>query len=113
MAHASTGVIGGFDCPAATPTPAARARPLLEARVGVIKITQPHPHTRARRGKSDPIDAEAAARKVLSGEATGAAKDTTGIVEPIRQLTVAREGAAKARSAALCHLGGRVGTAPP
>jgi transposase len=159
MAHASTGVIGGFDCHADTHTAvaldplgrrldtatfdatgdgyrqalgwlqsfgpviavgvestggygAALARHLLEARVRVIEINQPHPHTRARRGKSDPIDAEAAARKVLSGEATGAAKDTTGIVEAIRQLTVAREGAVKARSAALCQLGDLIVTAP-
>lgn len=47
------------------------------------------------------IDAEAAARKVLSGEATPAAKDTTGIVEAIRQLSVARNSAIKAREAAV------------
>ena len=63
-------------------------------------------------GKDDPIDAEAAARKVLSGEATAAAKDTTGIVESIRQLAVARDGAVKARSAALCQLGDLITTAP-
>ena len=57
-------------------------------------------------------DAEAAARKVLSGEAPGGAKDTTGIVEAIRHLTVARDGAIKARAAALCQLGDLVITAP-
>lgn len=66
----------------------------------------------ARRGKSDPIDAEAAARKVLSGEATAAAKDTTGIVEAIRQINIARDGAVKARSAALCQLRDLIVTAP-
>jgi len=40
------------------------------------------------------------------------AKDTTGIVESIRQLTVARDGAVKARSAALCQLGDLITTAP-
>jgi transposase len=78
----------------------------------VIEINQPHPHTRARRGKNDRIDAEAAARKVLSGEAAGAAKDSTGIIEAIRQLSVARDGAIKARSAALCQLGDLIVTAP-
>jgi transposase len=78
----------------------------------VIEINQPHPHTKARRGKSDTIDAEAAARKVLSGEATGAAKDTSGIVEAIRQLTVAMNGAIKARAAAPCQLGDLLVTAP-
>jgi hypothetical protein len=58
------------------------------------------------------LDAEAAARKVLSGEATGAPKNTQGIVEAIRQLTVAREGAMKARTAALCQLGDLLITAP-
>ena len=78
----------------------------------MIEINQPHPHLRSRRGKNDTIDAEAAARKVLSGEATAAATDTTGIVESIRQLSVARNGAVKARSAALCQLGDLLVTAP-
>lgn len=91
---------------------AALTRQLCAHGVRVIEINQPHAHTRARRGKNDPIDAEAAARKVLSGEATGVAKDTTGIVESIRQLTVARDGAVKSRSAALCQLGDLVTTAP-
>jgi transposase len=46
----------------------------------VVEVNQPHPHTRHRRGKSAAIDAEAAARKVLSGEATAIPKDTTGPV---------------------------------
>ena len=32
----------------------------------VLEVNQPHPHTRRRRGKSDPIDAELAARHVLA-----------------------------------------------
>jgi transposase len=91
---------------------AALARVLGDAGERVIEINQPHRHTRARRGKSDTIDAEAAARKVLSGEATGTAKDTQGIVESIRQLSVARDGAVKARKAALCQLGDLLITAP-
>lgn len=88
------------------------ARSLTDAGCRVIEINQPHPHTRARRGKNDSIDAEAAARKVLSGEATGAAKNTSGVVEAIRQLSVARDGAVKARAAALCQLGDLLITAP-
>ena len=68
---------------------AALTRFLVAQGCRVIEINQPHPHLRSRRGKNDAIDAEAAARKVLSGEATAAAKDTTGIVESIRQLSVA------------------------
>lgn len=64
-------------------------RYLRRHHVRVVEINQPRPHTPARRGRDDPIDAEAAARKVLSGEATAAPKDTTGSVESIRQLVVA------------------------
>lgn len=91
---------------------AALTRSLVERGCRVIEINQPHRHLRARRGKNDAIDAEAAARKVLSGEATAAAKDTSGIVESIRQLSVARHSAVKARSAALCQLGDLLVTAP-
>ncbi len=65
-----------------------------------MEVNQPHAHTRSRRGKSDAIDAEAAARKVLAGECVTIPKDTTGIVEAVRQLHVARAGAAQARTAA-------------
>ena len=91
---------------------AALARSLAGQGCGVIEVNQPHPHLRSRRGKNDTIDAEAAARKVLSGEATGAAKDTTGIVEAIRELSVTRSSAVKARAAALCQLGDLLVTAP-
>ncbi len=91
---------------------AALARSLSEQGCAVIEADQPHRHLRARRGKNDAIDAEAAARKVLSGEAAAAATDTTGVVEAIRQLSVARNSAVKARSAALCQLGGLLVTAP-
>ena len=91
---------------------AALARSLSERGCGVIEVNQPHAHLRSRRDKNDAIDAEAAARKVLSGEATAAAKDTTGVVESIRLLSVACNSAVKARSAALCQLGGLLVTAP-
>jgi len=80
--------------------------------VAVVEVNQPHAHTRRRRGKSDPLDAEAAARKVLAGEATAIPKHTGGIVESIRQLRVAREGAVKANTAALNQLYELVITAP-
>src|SRR4051794_9669467 len=82
----------------------------------VLEINQPHPHTRRRRGKSDPIDAELAARHVLAANRPVVAKDTSGIVEAIRQLRVARDGAVKARTAALNALNGLIitpgGSAP-
>ena len=84
---------------------AALTRSLVAKGCRVIEVNQPHPHLRSRRGHNDTIDAEAAARKVLSGEATAAATDTTGIVEAIRQLSVTRNSAVKARAAALCQIG--------
>ena len=78
----------------------------------VLEVNQPHPHTRRRRGKSEPIDAEMAARHLLAASRLVIAKDTTGIVESIRQLRVARDGAVKARSAALKALAGVIVTAP-
>ena len=78
----------------------------------VLEVSRPHPHTRRRRGKSDPIDAELAARHVLAANRPVVAKDTSGIVEAIRQLRVARDVAVKARSAALNVLGGLIVTAP-
>jgi transposase len=62
---------------------------LHTAGVVVIEVNRPHAHTRARRGKDDAIDAEAAARKVLAGECTALPKDTTGTVEAIRQIYLA------------------------
>ena len=80
--------------------------------VAVIEVNRTNPGTRRRRGKSDPIDAEAAARAVLSGEATATPKDRTGIVEAIRVLRVARSGAVKARTAALNQIKDLITTGP-
>src|SRR3954447_12607298 len=63
----------------------------------VLEVNQPHPHTRRRRGKSDPIDAELAARHVLAANRPVVAKDTSGIVEAIRQLTARKTKRARAK----------------
>jgi Transposase len=78
----------------------------------VIEVNQPHPHTRRRRGKTDAIDAEPAARHALARPTPVIPKQTTGIVESIRQLRVARESAVKSRSAAVLQLGDLILTAP-
>lgn len=78
----------------------------------VIEVNQPHPHTRRRRGKTDAIDAELAARHVLAHPTPVIPKQTTGVVESIRQLRVARESAVKSRSAAILQLGDLILTAP-
>ena len=88
------------------------ARHLTQAGVRVVEVDRPDRKTRRSRGKSDPIDAVAAARAVLAGTATGTPKARTGPVEAIRALRVARRGAVKARTAALNQLHGLVASAP-
>jgi transposase len=88
------------------------ARHLTAAGVDVIEVHDTHPAVRARRGKTDVIDAEQAARKVLSGQAAAVPKDTTGVVEAIRQLKVARDSAVKARTIALQQIRDLLVTGP-
>src|SRR5215207_3582729 len=76
------------------------ARHLTSEAVVVLEVNRPNRQNRRRRGKSDPVDAEAAARAVLSGEANVTPKAGDGPVEALRQLRVARTGAMKARTAA-------------
>jgi transposase len=85
---------------------------LLDEGVDVLEVNQPHPHLRARRGKDDAIDAEAAARKALSGQATAVPKTTTGAVESIRVLRLARESAVRSRTRAIEQLRSLLVTAP-
>jgi transposase len=63
----------------------------------VVEVDRPDRSTRRRAGKFDLIDAEAAARAVLSGRASGTPKSRDAQVEMIRGLRVARRGAMKAR----------------
>jgi transposase len=80
--------------------------------ITLVEVDRPDRKTRRTKGKSDPIDAVAAARAALSGQADGTPKTRTGPVEAIRALRVARHGAVKARTAALNQLHGLVTSAP-
>ena len=91
---------------------AALVRYLREHDVAVVEVNQPHAHTRRRVGKSDPIDAEMAARLFQAGKAKSVPKQTDGIVESIRLLRVARDSAVKSRSAALVQIRDLLITAP-
>jgi len=91
---------------------AALVRYLRQHDVRVVEVNQPHAHTRRRVGKSDPIDAEMAARLFLAGKAKAVPKQTDGIVESIRLLRVARHSAVKSRSAALVQVRDLIITAP-
>jgi len=85
---------------------------LLVAGVEVVEVNRPDKVTRARRGKSDAIDAESAARAVLNGTATARPKIKTGVVEAIRVIKVPRDRAVKDRTAAFGQLRDLVTTAP-
>jgi transposase len=87
-------------------------RYLHRQQIRVVEVNQPHAYTRRQKGKSDPIDAEMAARRYLSAEANAAPKQTDGVVEAIRMLRVARSGAVKARTAALLQARDLITTAP-
>jgi transposase len=88
------------------------ARHLAVRGVRVVEVNRPNRQKRRLRGKSDPVDAEAAARAVLSGEATVTPKAANGPVEALRQLRIARGGAIKARTAAANQLNSLCDTAP-
>ena len=83
---------------------AALARHLRAAGVTVIEVNQPDKATRRRAGKTDTLDAEAAARAVLSGRATGSAKAGDGPVEMLRMFKLAKASAVKARTQAINQL---------
>ena len=88
------------------------ARRLKNAGVSVMEVERPKRRHRRRNSKSDPIDAEAAARAVLAGEVVGEPKSGDGKVEMIRTLRSARHSAVKARSQAANQLKALLVTAP-
>lgn len=82
------------------------ARYLSRAGIEVLEVERPKRRQRSsgHSGKSDPKDAEAAARAVLAGEAAGEPKSGDGRVEMIRTLRSARRSAMKARTQAANQL---------
>jgi transposase len=83
---------------------AALARHLRAAGIEVIEVNQPDKAARRRRGKTDSLDAEAAARAVLSGRASGSAKAGDGPVEMLRMFKLAKSSAVKARTQTINQL---------
>ena len=91
---------------------ASLTRHLAAAGVEVVEVNRPNRQTRRRRGKTDTVDAEAAARAALSGEAAAVPKSADGCVEAIRTLSVARRSAVKARTVAGNQINAVAVTAP-
>lgn len=90
----------------------ALARHLAENAIAVIEVARPNRQVRRRHGKTDVVDAIAAARAVLSGEATAMPKAHNGPVEALRLLKIVQRSANKARTQAINQLRNIVATAP-
>lgn len=85
-------------------------RVLQAVGIEVAEVSRPDRAARRRRGKSDPLDAYAAARAALAGDRLAVPKDehTTAL----RALLTARRGAVKAHSAATNQIHALLVTAP-
>lgn len=108
----SYGEVGAWGIEGTGSYGAGLARFLRGADQAIIEINRPDRKARRLKGKSDPVDAEAAARAVLSGEATALPKSGDDRVEMIRALRAARSSAIKARTQAINALKALVVSAP-
>ncbi|MER6270339.1 IS110 family transposase [Streptomyces sp900105755] len=80
------------------------SRYLLAQQVQVYEVNRPDRTARRLLGKSDPLDAQAAARAVLSGRAKARAKTGDGPVHSARMFKLAKDSAVKARTQAINQL---------
>jgi len=80
------------------------ARFLSDQGVDILEINRPDRSMRRFLGKSDPTDAESAARSVLSGTARAIPKRQSGLAEAMRIALVARRRAVKARTQTINQL---------
>ncbi len=87
-------------------------RYLASKGVEVVEVNRPNRQLRRRRGKSDTVDAEAAARAALNGEATVVPKTHDGVVESIRALRVAFTSARNSRTRVALQIRDLIVTAP-
>ncbi|GAA3240709.1 hypothetical protein GCM10020216_066120 [Nonomuraea helvata] len=88
------------------------ARYLHAQQVKVVEVDRPDRRARRKVGKSDPLDAYAAAEAALAGRAAAVPKARDRRVEGIRALHAARAGAVKAHTATLNQLKALLVTAP-
>jgi transposase len=83
---------------------------LQAAGVEVAEVSRPDRAARRRQGKSDPLDAYAAARAVLAGHGTAVPKDAS--TSALRALLSARRSAVKAHTAATNQIHALLVTGP-
>ncbi|WUV31183.1 IS110 family transposase [Streptomyces sp. NBC_01483] len=92
---------------------ASLSRHLLAQGVEVFDVNWMDRADRRRRGKSDPLDAQNAARAVLSGRARARAKTGDGPVQVARMYKLTKASAVKARTQAINQLKAVLVTADP
>lgn len=80
------------------------SRYLLARQIKVFEVNRPDRTARRLLGKSDPLDAQAAARAVLSGRARARAESGDGPVHSARMLKLAKDSAVKSRTQAINQL---------
>lgn len=80
--------------------------------VGMVEVDRPDRKARRWAGKSDPVDAEAAARAALAARATGTPKDRDSAVEALRVLRVARRSGVDQRADVQRQIKALIVTAP-
>jgi transposase len=88
------------------------ARHLTAEGVAMVEVDRPDRKSRRFAGKSDPLDAQAAARAALAGVRTGAPKQRDGQVEALRNLRVARRSAIDQRADCQRQVKSLIVTAP-
>jgi len=108
----SLGLIQAFGIEGTGSYGAGVARFLTGRGYTVIEVNRPDRSVRFRKGKSDPTDAEMAARAVLSRVAYATPKSGRGEVEMIRMPTRTKDSAVKARTQAGNQMKALVVTAP-
>ena len=80
--------------------------------IDVIEVNCSNRQNRRRKGKSDPTDAIAAAKAVISGEATAQPKSKDGAVESLRMIKLTLRSAVQSRTQTANQIHSIIDTAP-
>lgn len=86
---------------------------LCDKGIMVLEVNRPDRANRRLNGKSDPLDAENAARSVLSGISKAIPKQQSGACKAMRIVSVARRSAVKAKTQAINQVRAMLVSAPP
>jgi transposase len=106
------GVVEAFGIEGTGSYGAGLTRHLTAAGEVVVEVGRPNRQHRARHGKSDSADADAAAGAVLAGTGLGVPKTADGPVEMIRMLHLTRASAVRAKRAAVTTMHDLLVTGP-